>query len=140
MIEKYKNIILSVLIIIQVFKSVKYIPQVIKILILLSGSLTTLTALGFSFVFYGSLPETRRTALTYWMRHFLMMIMIGQQKYYGCTQNLLIFQLLDNILSCNSFTYCFTFCIGFVDWFMASFPYCSKYSYSSSNYRNSYRY
>ena len=86
MLEKYKKIILSVLITIQVFKSVKYVPQPITIVLLLSGSLTTLSALGFSFVFYGSLPETRKTALTYWMRHFLMVIMIGQQKYYWCPQ------------------------------------------------------
>ena len=86
MLEKYKKIILSVLITIQVFKSVKYVPKPITIVLLLSGSLTTLSALGFSFVFYGSLPETRKTALTYWMRHFLMVIMIGQQKYYWCSQ------------------------------------------------------
>ena len=29
------------------------------------------------------------------------------------------------------------FCIGFVDWFMASSMYCSPYSYPSSNYCNS---
>jgi hypothetical protein len=114
MIEKYKNIILSVLIIIQVFKSVKYIPQVIKIIILLSGSLATLTALGFSFVFYGSLPETRRTALTYWMRHFLMMIMIGQQKYYWCTQNAKYFphQSLKIFTFCVKLSYSIFFLLG----------------------------
>ena len=32
---------------------------------------------------------------------------------------------------------CFIFRISFVDWLMASFLYCSPYSYRSSNYRDS---
>ena len=40
----------------------------------------------------------------------------------------------DEIKAADSGRYIYFFCIGFVDWFMASFRCCFPYSYRCSNY------
>ena len=75
--KELRYTILFVLVLIQFWRNYKNLPKMMSLFLTVIASSITLTALCFSYAFYGSLPETRKTALTYWMRHFLFVFAIS---------------------------------------------------------------